>query len=781
MATCWLCVAVLFTVHHNHHHVHCQHSGNSETFQTDFPPTSLPIPEFEITESTKPEKCALSGITAFDSLEGDCLRDLFTKYGTEDGVITRKGFELLLGNLGLGSDGDGHGDDHEDDTDDEHENSASNEQIHILARDMDDLNDDDNADTYRVHKRDTFSNDDVNVRDNRKRIDSILQNNEALTKRAKSTKRRNYVNSDKNKNVPQVRTERELSISGQSDTENSKTYDDSFHSDEESNHGDEHDQDGDECISADGYLDRYSKTSNTQDVGLDQTAFLQLCPVLIQQLDKQSCQHEDHDHDDHETTKSTKSVLDIPPAVWGYSFLSMTIISGVSLTGILIVPVFTRYPAVYKQLIAFLVALAVGTLAGDAVLHLIPHSYGLHAHAESDGDHDDHGSHDDSKAQQAIWRGLMVLFGIYMFFMMERLMHIYADRRRRKKAYKLDILAKIENRESTIGERLNDYSDPQRKSRYLESLPMVVTVEPTEQGLIEKNKVHVVANGATPASSVHHHDDLEHSVSQHSNGDITHSNHGNDEDHDHHHHHHHHHYHHHDMCDDNHHLDNHHHGSDHEDHQNHGNDRQDSDHNTHGSEQPDQPESDQGPHGHHHHNDDDHLHHHHHHHGSDVGEGIASVAWMVIMGDGLHNFTDGLAVGAAFADNLTGGISTSIAIFCHELPHELGDFAILLSSGMSVRLAVMYSLLSSLLSYIGMFIGITLSNYTEASLWIFALAGGMFLYIALVDMLPEMMHGGRSNGKVWRTLLLQNIGIFTGVGIMLVIGLFEDQLIMAFQ
>lgn len=56
--------------------------------------------------------------------------------------------------------------------------------------------------------------------------------------------------------------------------------------------------------------------------------------------------------------------------------------------------------------------------------------------------------------------------------------------------------------------------------------------------------------------------------------------------------------------------------------------------------------------------------------------GIASIAWMVIMGDGMHNFSDGLAIGAAFSANLTGGISTSVAVFCHELPHELGEWIV---------------------------------------------------------------------------------------------------------
>lgn len=75
------------------------------------------------------------------------------------------------------------------------------------------------------------------------------------------------------------------------------------------------------------------------------------------------------------------------------------------------------------------------------------------------------------------------------------------------------------------------------------------------------------------------------------------------------------------------------------------------------------------------HDDDDHHHHHHHHsHNIDKATSIATVAWMVIVGDGFHNFSDGLAVGAAFSASLTSGLTTAIAVFCHELPHELGTF-----------------------------------------------------------------------------------------------------------
>jgi hypothetical protein len=56
---------------------------------------------------------------------------------------------------------------------------------------------------------------------------------------------------------------------------------------------------------------------------------------------------------------------------------------------------------------------------------------------------------------------------------------------------------------------------------------------------------------------------------------------------------------------------------------------------------------------------------------------------MVILGDGIHNFSDGLAIGAAFANSVTGGISTSMAVLCHELPHEIGE------SGLEKRIVVM--------------------------------------------------------------------------------------------
>uniref|UniRef100_A0A915LPW2 Zinc transporter ZIP10 n=1 Tax=Meloidogyne javanica TaxID=6303 RepID=A0A915LPW2_MELJA len=95
-------------------------------------------------------------------------------------------------------------------------------------------------------------------------------------------------------------------------------------------------------------------------------------------------------------------------------------------------------------------------------------------------------------------------------------------------------------------------------------------------------------------------------------------------------------------------------------------------------------------------------------HDHDVKEGdsvIATVAWMIILGDGLHNFIDGVTIGASFSESLLSGISVSVAVLCEEFPHELGDVAILLDSGMTMRQALFYNLLSALTCYIGFIIG----------------------------------------------------------------------------
>ncbi|XP_041691850.1 metal cation symporter ZIP14-like isoform X2 [Coregonus clupeaformis] len=152
---------------------------------------------------------------------------------------------------------------------------------------------------------------------------------------------------------------------------------------------------------------------------------------------------------------------------------------------------------------------------------------------------------------------------------------------------------------------------------------------------------------------------------------------------------------------------------------------------------------------------------------------IGTLAWMITLSDGLHNFIDGLAIGASFTASTFQGISTSVAILCEEFPHELGDFVILLNAGMSIQQALFFNFLSACCCYLGMGFGILAGNSFSPQ-WVFALAGGMFLYIALADMFPEMNEVSREEEEAGGssflvTFIIQNAGLLTGFAIMLLL------------
>ncbi|XP_005992633.1 metal cation symporter ZIP14 [Latimeria chalumnae] len=158
---------------------------------------------------------------------------------------------------------------------------------------------------------------------------------------------------------------------------------------------------------------------------------------------------------------------------------------------------------------------------------------------------------------------------------------------------------------------------------------------------------------------------------------------------------------------------------------------------------------------------------------------IGTLAWMITLSDGLHNFIDGLAIGASFTVSVFQGISTSIAILCEEFPHELGDFVILLNAGMSIQQALFFNFVSACCCYLGLAFGILAGSHFSAN-WIFALAGGMFLYIALADMFPEMNEVSKGeDGEVGNSLVvfaIQNAGLLTGFTIMLLLTMYSGQI-----
>ncbi|XP_056096125.1 zinc transporter ZIP4 [Rhinichthys klamathensis goyatoka] len=148
--------------------------------------------------------------------------------------------------------------------------------------------------------------------------------------------------------------------------------------------------------------------------------------------------------------------------------------------------------------------------------------------------------------------------------------------------------------------------------------------------------------------------------------------------------------------------------------------------------------------------------------------------YMITIGDGIHNFADGLALGAAFSISWRSGLATALAVLCHELPHELGDFAILLHCGVSVKRALLLNIGSSLTSFIGLYIALSVSTETAAIEWISAVTAGLFLYVGLADMLPSLVHV--DSKRPWLVFLLQNLGLLSGWGILLLLSLYEDQI-----
>lgn len=164
----------------------------------------------------------------------------------------------------------------------------------------------------------------------------------------------------------------------------------------------------------------------------------------------------------------------------------------------------------------------------------------------------------------------------------------------------------------------------------------------------------------------------------------------------------------------------------------------------------------------HHHEGDNHDH--HHPTGFDAQQAGKS-GWMILVGDGLHNFSDGILIAAAFLADPKLGLMTSIAIFAHEIPQEVGDFIVLLNAGFSRRRAFVYNLLCSLTAIIGGFAGyVMLKEASNLIPYVLVVASSGFIYISVSDLMPQMQRR-----YTLRETLSQVALIALGVGIIFAI------------
>jgi zinc and cadmium transporter len=137
----------------------------------------------------------------------------------------------------------------------------------------------------------------------------------------------------------------------------------------------------------------------------------------------------------------------------------------------------------------------------------------------------------------------------------------------------------------------------------------------------------------------------------------------------------------------------------------------------------------------------------------------AAAGTLILIGDGLHNFIDGILIGAAFLTDIHLGIVTSLAVAAHEIPQEVGDFAVLLHSGFSTGKAFFYNLLSSFTTVVG---GL-LAYYGFRGLvpvlpYVLAVAASSFIYIAVADLIPGL-HRRVEFSATLKQLLLIGAGV----------------------
>jgi zinc and cadmium transporter len=152
----------------------------------------------------------------------------------------------------------------------------------------------------------------------------------------------------------------------------------------------------------------------------------------------------------------------------------------------------------------------------------------------------------------------------------------------------------------------------------------------------------------------------------------------------------------------------------------------------------------------------------HHHH--DDTHNIKPTASLVLVGDGIHNFIDGIAIAAAFLINPSVGITTTIAIAAHEIPQELADYAILRHCGMSKYKALFWNFVSALTSLIGGILGFYLfQGDTSLIPYALALTAGIFIYVSSADLIPELHHSKTASGWFGQTLLF-----LIGIGLIMI-------------
>lgn len=161
---------------------------------------------------------------------------------------------------------------------------------------------------------------------------------------------------------------------------------------------------------------------------------------------------------------------------------------------------------------------------------------------------------------------------------------------------------------------------------------------------------------------------------------------------------------------------------------------------------------------------------HWHHHGEDSkDEQIHPVGKLVLFTDGFHNFIDGTIIGASFFVSIPVGIATTLAVILHEIPQEIGDFAVLIHSGYTKRRALFLNFISALTAVLGLTVFFIFGNVVpDIAMFVVPIAAGGFIYIAIADLIPEL-----HKTKEIKHSLIQILIIIIGIMSMFVLTFLE--------
>lgn len=174
----------------------------------------------------------------------------------------------------------------------------------------------------------------------------------------------------------------------------------------------------------------------------------------------------------------------------------------------------------------------------------------------------------------------------------------------------------------------------------------------------------------------------------------------------------------------------------------------------------------------------------------EVNPSVKLGGYLNLIADFTHNITDGLAMSSSFYASPTIGATTTVAVFFHEIPHEVGDFALLIQSGFSKRKAMGAQFVTAIGAFIGTLIGIAVQEFGGSNpntadgipgspasgllgtslTWgdmLLPFTAGTFLYVGTVSVIPELLETGKNKGEEIKKTVIQFIAVAVGAGIML--------------